>query len=311
MTDLMRKQIYFAPLEGITGYIFRQAHKKYYRGVDKYFIPFVSPTQNRELTSREKNDVIPEHNVGGNTVPQILANSSSYFLDAAEVLQEYGYEEINLNLGCPSGTVVSKGKGAGFLGDLEKLDRFLDEIYQKCKCKISIKTRIGIEQPEEWEKILEVYNRYPISELIIHPRCRVAFYKGSPNLEAFQYGFENSTTAVCYNGDICTDEDFQNIATRFNVSSVMIGRGFVSHPALADEIKGYGTFDKDVFSKFHDEILCGYEEIMSGDRNTLFKMKELWFYFIDQFPGKEKIYKKIKKAQTVREYRQAVQEMFY
>lgn len=303
------RKLYFAPLEGITGYVFRQAHKKYYQGVDKYFIPFVSPTKNKELTNREKNDVLPEHNEGGIVVPQILTNSSEYFLDTAKILEGYGYTEINLNLGCPSGTVVTKGKGAGFLSDLDSLDRFLDEIFSSCQLAISLKTRIGMERPEEFEEILKVYNKYPVSELIIHPRCRSEFYKGSPNLDAFAYGYENSKAPVCYNGDIYSVEDYQNLTSRFHISTVMIGRGLLSHPALAEELKGIGEFDKEIFAKFHEEVLQGYEEIMSGERNTLFKMKELWFYLITQFPREEKAYKKIKKAQTVREYRQAVAEI--
>ena len=112
-------EFYFAPMEGITGYIYRNAHQKFFPGMDKYFTPFLSPNENRALNPKEKKDILREHNIDLYVTPQILTNRADFFLRAArELKEEYGYEEVNLNLGCPSGTVVSKGKGAGFLGDL-------------------------------------------------------------------------------------------------------------------------------------------------------------------------------------------------
>ena len=166
------KQFYFAPLEGITTYIYRNLHHQKFGSMDKYFTPFVSPTSNHDFKSRAKKDVIPEHNQGIPVVPQILSNRSDEFVYTASRLIEYGYHEINLNLGCPSGTVVSKGRGSGFLAKPEELDRFLDDIFSQCEVPISVKTRLGRYSPDEFPDLLEIYNRYPIEELTIHPRIR-------------------------------------------------------------------------------------------------------------------------------------------
>lgn len=131
------------------------------------------------------NDILPENNEGMRLVPQILTNDAKGFLQTVEKLEDYGYEEVNLNLGCPSKTVVSKNRRSGFLAMPDELDRFLDEIYRGTQVRISIKTRIGKHSPDEFERLLKIYNQYPVEELIIHPRLQQDFYKNTPNLEVF------------------------------------------------------------------------------------------------------------------------------
>lgn len=303
-------QYYLAPLEGITGYIYRNAHEKVFHNVDKYFSPFLSPTVHNRLTSREKNDVIPEHNQGIFLVPQILTNQTEQFLNTVKLLEEYGYQEVNLNLGCPSGTVVTKKKGAGFLSDPEMLAHFLDEIYANCSVKISIKTRLGMEDPKEFERLLEIFNEYPLEELIIHPRVQKDYYNNKPNWESYEYAQSHTTHSLCYNGDIFTKECYEVWKTKFSKEEkVMLGRGVIANPALIDEINGTGTLTKERWKQFHDEVYEGYQEIMSGEKNTLFKMKELWFYMGHLFEDSDKFLKKIKKANRLKDYEIAVAQL--
>lgn len=179
-----------APLEGITGYIFRTTYHKYFGGIDKYFTPFISPNQKKICRTREKKDILPENNEGMNVIPQILTNNSEMFLKTVDYLKDYGYREVNLNLGCPVGTVVSKKKGAGFLSDPGRLRSFLDDIFSHCDIQISVKTRIGMEDPEEFESLIRIFNQFPIFELIIHPRIREDYYKNQPNMKVFSYGYD-------------------------------------------------------------------------------------------------------------------------
>lgn len=168
---------YFAPMEGVTGAVYRRTHHEFFSGVDKYFMPFITPTTNEKLTPRQKRDVLPEYNEGVPAVPQLLTKSAADCIWAVNALHDLGYPEVNLNLGCPSGTVTAKGKGAGFLAHPDELDRFFDEVFAKCE-GISVKTRLGVHEASEFDKLLEIYNRYPITELTIHPRVRQDFYKG-------------------------------------------------------------------------------------------------------------------------------------
>lgn len=304
-------KIYAAPMEGITGYIYRNAHWRYFKGVDKYFTPFLTPKKGKGWTSREKNDVAPEHNEGIPVVPQILTNCAEDFIRMAGLLQDCGYEEVNLNLGCPSGTVVSKGKGCGFLADRDRLLRFFERIFEKTTVKVSVKTRLGVDAPEEIVPLMEIYNRFPLSEVIVHARIHKDFYKKPVNWDGFQKGFLLCSHAMCYNGDIYAKPDFERIQERFpSLDAVMAGRGLISNPQLAETLRGDSPCDRKRWRAFHDEICSGYEEIMSGERNVLFKMKELWSYMLPQFPDSEKYGKKIKKTTRLTDYRAVVGQLF-
>lgn len=303
---------YFAPMEGITGYIYRSAYHHFFQGMDKYFTPFIKPNQNGHFSSREKNDILPEHNQGMQVVPQILTNCSEDFLDTAGKLQEMGYDEINLNLGCPAKTVVNKRRGSGFLADPEGLDRFLDAVFSKAEIKISIKTRIGKDDPEEFHDLIRIYNKYPLEELIIHPRIQQDFYKNTPNWQVFAEAAELSKNPLCYNGDIFTLEDYQQVCQEFDsVRMVMLGRGLLANPGLAGQIKTGKGLDKERLRAFHDRIYADYQSEMSGEKNVLFKMKEIWFYMAKAFTQPEKYAKKIRKAERLVRYDEAVAALFH
>ena len=302
---------YFAPMEGITGYVFRRIHRECFQGMDKYFTPFLTPSQKKAMTPRENRDVLPENNQEVPLVPQILTNCAEDFIKTAKNLQEYGYEEVNLNLGCPSGTVVSKKKGSGFLEFPEELHRFLEEVFQNLDMKISIKTRIGKEEEEEFSELLKIYNEYPLEELIIHPRVQKDYYKNKPRMEIYKEAVSGSKNPLCYNGDLFTEGYFRRFTEEFpDTRAVMIGRGLLVNPALVRQLQGGKEFEKEELKNFHDKLLLGYEEVMDGDRAVLFKMKELWCYMGNLFPEGKKNLKKIKKAQHLPEYREVVQGMF-
>ncbi|MFQ8921580.1 MAG: tRNA dihydrouridine synthase [Clostridium paraputrificum] len=304
-------RFYLAPMEGITGYIYRNAYEKFFHNIDKYFTPFIVPNKSRSLKTKELRDVLPENNKGMNIVPQILTNDSEGFIVTAKKLQQLGYNEVNLNLGCPAGTVVSKNRGSGFLALREELDKFLEEIYKIEDMKISIKTRIGKDAPEEFYKLIEIYNKYPLEELIIHPRTRQDFYGNKPNLEIFKDALSLSKSSVCYNGDIFIVEDYNKLVNSFaEVDKVMIGRGVLANPGLVGDIKGNDFITKDTLKAFHDEIFNNYIELFNDDKNAMFRMKELWGYMIYMFTDNKKYVKKIKKAQKVIDYKQAVSSLF-
>ena len=293
---------YFAPMEGITSYIYRNIHQELFDSVDKYFMPFISPTEMHGFKKKELRDILPEHNQNISVVPQILSNRADDFIYTAQKLIEYGYHEINLNLGCPSGTVVSKGRGSGFLAMLDELNRFLDHIYNKVPVPISIKTRLGKDNPEEFRTLIHIFNRFPILELTIHPRTQKDLYRNKPNWDQFEEALAASTNHVCYNGDINTVEDFEKFRLRFpSVERIMIGRGLLTNPGLVREIKTGEQITKQELLLFARRLQQDYQAIMP-DNPVLLKMKEVWSYMKNSFPGSEKIWKKIKKSRKLTEY---------
>ena len=328
-------QIYLAPLEGITTYVYRKAYEHHFGGVDCYFTPFIV---NKKMAQKEIEGLLAENNPGKELIPQIMTNKAEDFIQVAKEIANYGYDTVNLNLGCPSGTVVAKKRGAGFLACPDDLDAFLSEVYEKCPMKISVKTRIGLEDEKEWEKILSIYEKYPMEELIIHPRLRSDFYKGAIRKGAFAKAIEQIKVPICYNGELNSVDDVAKIKAEFpQIDRIMIGRGVLRHPGLIGQIRSWemgspleeavtmpvyncrneeqpATMEsvglKSRLRGFHDEVYAGYRQIMSGDRNTLFKMKELWSYMGESFEDAEKPLKQIKKANHLKEYEIAVNAIF-
>lgn len=304
---------YFAPMEGVTGAEFRRAHHQVFGGVDAYYTPFLSPTQDHVFTPRELRGILPENNPGFRIVPQLLTRNADDFLWAAGELAAMGYDEVNLNLGCPSGTVTAKGKGAGLLQPQrrEDLERLLDEIFAKSPVPLSIKTRLGWEDPEEFGPLLELFSRYPAALLIIHPRVRQDFYREKVRLDAFAQALEVYPGPVCFNGGLVTPEHCAAFARRFpQVEQVMIGQGLLADPALARKVRGGTAATLDELRAFHETLYRTYLSLFSGERSTVFHMKELWSYLSRLFEDSQRPLKKIRKADRCAPYEAAVEEMF-
>jgi tRNA-dihydrouridine synthase len=304
-------KFYLAPLEGLTGYVYRNAYHKFFDHIDKYYSPFIVANQSDSFKAKDINDILPEHNEGINLIPQILTNNAKDFIHTSKKIKQMGYDEVNLNLGCPSGTVVAKGRGSGFLAKKEELNAFLDEIFSAAITKISVKTRIGKDDPEEFYDLLQIYNKYPMEEVIIHPRIQKDFYKNKPNLKIFSDALSLSKNPVCYNGDIVTKEDYDKFTSDYSlVDTIMIGRGLIRNPGLINNMLFHKDMDKAFLKEFHDEIYEGYKKVLFGDRNILFKMKEIWFYMSPMFTDYEKYAKKIKKSERLTDYDLAVSSLF-
>ena len=286
---------YLAPMEGLTDSIYRRLHHKHFGGVDAYFMPFLSPTQPRVLTHREERELPLADSLELYAVPQVLTKNAQDFLWAAQVCAHRGYDQVNLNIGCPSGTVVSKGKGSGMLRNPEELDAFLEEIFSASPIPISVKTRLGLKDPEEFPRLLEILNRYPIRELTVHPRVREDFYKGSVRKEWFAYALEHSKNPLCCNGDILTRQEADAVS---GVEAVMIGRALIADPGL---LRGGST--RQQLKAFLEELLEEYTEAFGSYRNAMFRMKENWGFLRCRFEGSDKLWKQLRKTTDPSEYR--------
>lgn len=299
---------YFAPMEGLTDSLFRRLHHTYFPGVDRYYMPFISPTQHRCLTNREARELPMADSVPFVAIPQILTKVAEDFVWAAGQCAERGYTEVNLNLGCPSGTVVAKGKGSGMLADPDNLDRFLDAVFSASPLPVSVKSRLGVTDPQEFPRLMEIYNQYPIVELTLHPRVRKAFYSGSVDMEMFAYCAENSKNPVCYNGDICSLEDIERIKVRFpQVDSVMIGRGLIGDPGMLTP----GGTTVEALEGLFDAMLNEYLTAFGGSRNAMFRLKEHWGMLIHRFEDSEKLGKRLRKTTDMEEYKAITREIFH
>lgn len=309
-------EFFLAPLEGVTGHVVRNAFAHNFKGINKYYTPFIPA--GKGLYKKTIRDIDSTNNTDVVLIPQLLSNKAEEVLYMGHLLQKYGYYEMNLNLGCPSGTVSSKKRGSGLLAYPEELEAFLDELFSKADFPISIKTRIGYESPDEWTRLLEIYSKYPITELTIHPRTRKDFYGNTPHLEAFSAAYDSLDIPLCYNGDIIDQASYNQVIELFpNLERIMIGRGLLANPALVEMLsatsRGEIWDDTNIVSRirsFHDEIFDGYCSVFQGEKDAMIHMKEIWAYLIHSFEDSEKLWKGIRKAQSLIDYNMNVNKIF-
>jgi tRNA-dihydrouridine synthase len=301
-----------APLDGITKTVFRRVWHEHFGGADRFFIPFFSPTSEHVMMNRDLKELDRARNAGLELVPQVMTKRAEDFLWAIDVVKDLGYTEANLNLGCPSGTVAGKGKGSGFLAHPDDLDRFFDEVFSKAALPVSVKTRLGIHESEEFPRLMEIYNRYPIHCLTIHPRVQKQFYKGEVHMDTFAQALEESKNPVCYNGDLKTVEDIRTFEANFpSVDAVMIGRGAIADPALLRKIRGGSAATREELQSFTQTLYHAYTEFYEGqDAQAAQRMKEIWFYLIHLFVGGERIDRKLRRNRNPREYEQLEATIF-
>ena len=296
---------YLAPMEGLTDSVYRTLHHKYFGGVDRYYTPFFSPTEVHRLTPRELRELDPANNPAP-TVPQLLCKNADDFLWMAEQIANLGYTEVNLNLGCPSGTVTAKKKGAGMLADTDALDCFLERVFSACPIDISIKTRIGYQDTEELPELIEIFNRYPVCELTVHPRTGKEMYRGVPHLDAYEYVTQSTKISLCYNGNVNTRADASYIAKRFPCTqAIMLGRGLMSNPALLSQ----KPVSRTLILEFHRELLARYTAVLGSEQATTGRMKEIWLLMSGMFEPDKKYLKRLQLCKSTSELNSAVMAM--
>ena len=303
---------YFGPMEGITNRVYRQTHRKYFPGPAKYYAPFLSPTRDFRFTPRLLQELLPELSEAVPLVPQLLVNSAEQFSPAAAELAALGFREVNLNLGCPSRTVTAKRKGAGLLRDPEALDRLLDEIFNRAGgLEISVKTRMGLNSPEEFDALLTVFNRYPIHELTVHARVQADYYSRPADPAALGRRASEIHAPLCYSGDVFTPEDASRIRELLpQAEAIMLARGLAAEPALAGMLQGTPPPPLSVYRAFHDELVEGYRAAGWDRRAILCHMKEIWALMGARFRMDSRLQKRLRKAATPEEYRDTVNAIF-
>ena len=304
----------FAPMEGVTYAIYRKLHHAFFSGVTAYYTPFIAPDSNGSFKAKFLSELTKDCDAGIPVIPQLLVNRASSFNNTADALYDLGFREINLNTGCPSGTVFAKKKGAGMLADLQMLDACLDQICEHAVRKglnISVKTRMGVHSTEEFPQILEIFNRYPLSRLIVHARARDGMYKSEPDIAGFAAFSRQSRALLTYNGNLFSLGDFHEICTSVpGVTSFMAGRGVVANPALFRELNGGAKLSCSELQSFHDTLLEAYlsDRLSSGFATE--RMKQLWYYMIWMFSDCRKEQKALLKSRSLQEYRSASSALF-
>lgn len=304
------KHLILAPLRGFTDRVFRNAFQHHFQGIEEAVAPFVTSIKGQRIKPSHLKDLMPADNRAMPIVPQILSNNPDEFICLANTLVDLGYREINWNLGCPFPMVAKKMRGSGLLPHPDMIDRILDQTFRGLCGGLSIKTRLGRFSGDEMKRLIPVFNRYPLTRVIVHPRTGVQMYTGNVDLKAFQECLTRLSHPVIFNGDINDPAKFQFLQSRFpTVSGWMLGRGVLTNPFLPEMIqsKARPIHSRNIrFEKFHDDLMAGYSHLFSGPGHVLDRMKGFWRYFAADFPDGRQIMKKIRKADSLGRYRHVV-----
>lgn len=303
-------QLYLAPLQGLTDWIFRESFSQHIGQFDKTFTPFVRVQSGDFYRPSQCNDLLPEHNKFQRPVPQFLGKSADSFKRFEELCSEHQYTEANINMGCPFPMIIGKRMGAGILAQPTEVSQLLEGIFAVTKLKISVKCRLGQESPDEFEKLIPIFNEFPLEEIIIHPRIGKQQYKGEVNTDAFVRYSPQLKHPVCYNGDILTTSVVKRIQQLSpQVDRFMIGRGILQNPFLLAEIRGEELTIVEKTSMlrgFHLSIIEHCKQKYSGDLHMLKRLEELWEYHAEAFESGRKIYKQVKKCKNLSQYEAVV-----
>ncbi len=302
------------PFQGITDAPFRNVFKKHFGGIDKYYTPFFTGIQKDHAKNLQVEEIDPACNDVETLTPQILSTDAEEILRFASQCKELGYKEINLNMGCPFPRVANKKRGSGLLPYPEKIESMLNTVFERIDLKFSIKCRLGYYSPEEIFPVIEVFNRYPLSELIIHPRIGKQLYKGEADVQRFAELIPTIKAPLVYNGDIVSVESFERIRERVKpVNEFMLGRGILANPFLAEAIRVGLDSNLTRTERLHTYVVDLYEDRLrhaGGSPKVLGRMKELWSYLMYSFDEPQDIWRKIKKINALKEYEDAVETVF-
>lgn len=311
----MTHRIWLAPMQGYTELLFRDVYSEIFSGVDVAIAPFISALPKGRSKDREWNDVLPEDNTKMPVIPQIMGNVAEDLLLLANRLYDRGYPVVNLNLGCPFKMVAKKKKGSGMLCFPDELDALLETLVSGMKGRLSIKTRLGRHNREEFHTLIPIYNRYPLEDLTVHPRTGIQMYAGEPDLDFFEEVLPEIRHRVIYNGDLWSLSRFTALSQRFpSISDWMIGRWILSNPFLPAEIKG-ARFDDDdeklrLLKRFHDAIYERQVERLDGPGHVTSVMKAFWVYFKDAFEDGDRLFKPLRRISDPGVYEVAVAALF-
>ena len=303
-----------SPLQGFTDFRFRNAFHKYFGGIDTFYSPYIRLNGKFVIKPAYERDLLLKNNNTLTVIPQIMTNDAEEFLFVSKYVKSLGYNELNWNLGCPYPMVTNRGMGSGLICQPAKIDEILDRVHSETDLIVSMKMRMGYENPEEILDVFPLLEKYPLKNIAIHARIGKQLYKGGVDLESFQRCLENTSHKIYYNGDITTLAGFNEMQERFpNIDHWMIGRGLIADPFLPMMIKNqqahYPENRLEVFSKFHDTLFSEFEQSLSGAKHITLKMLHYWEYFVQTFNNPKKVVKKIKKANTIAAYDQAVREI--
>lgn len=307
------EMLFFAPLQGLTDHTYRRLHADHFGGVTAYLSPFVR-VERGDIRRRDLRDIDPQQEGAERLIPQVLAGEPGEFRQLLEMLSARGYDRVDLNLGCAFPLIARKGKGAGLLPSPERVEALLAVLADFPGWACSVKMRLGWDDPSEALRLLPLMERAGITRLAVHARLGIQEYRGLPDRVAFGALYQACTLPLVYNGDITNRTEYRELLVQFpRLAGVMIGRGLLAEPALAEEIrtgKPLPAAERLLrYRHFHDALLEAYAgRLEGGEHQVVDRMRGLWAYFLPD--ADLRLRKRILKSRKLTDYKIAVAACF-
>ena len=304
-------EIHFAPLQGYTDSIFRKLHTEIFGGVDKYYTPFIR-VERGDFRKKDIRELPDETELC--TIPQIIASTKPEDIEKmVAMLEEKGYKEVNINMGCPFPMIAKHGMGSGLLADKESVKAMIKVLEAHPSMQFSLKTRLGYDNENQIFEMTDIINSFPFTEVTMHPRIAKDQYSGDINHQKFAEFAKVCKHPLIYNGDVTTLDDINKISTVYpTLKGIMIGRGLLMNPALASEYKnGVIMSDKEKKDKSKQlikKLFTQCEELMNGEEQSVAHVKAYFEYLLPDIEKRNR--KKVLKANKAEKLRGAIAEFF-
>lgn len=304
-------EIHFAPLQGYTDFEYRRIHARHCGGVDTYYTPFIR-WEKGGIREKDIKDILPENNEGLHLVPQIICADTDEFNRLADTIQEHGYEEMDLNMGCPAPMQTKLMRGSGILPYPTRVSALLKEMERRPEVRFSAKMRLGLEGKEEWRELSGMLNSSCLKHLTVHPRIGKQMYKGEVDMDAFNEVYSSIHIPIIYNGDVTSMEQVSSLLERYpGLHGIMMGRGLLARPTLAQEcLMGKEMPHEErmsILMQMHEDMLGYCTRKYKVDSQILLHIHAFWEYQESQL--ERKTWKKIMKAGNMKNYLEAIRKL--
>jgi tRNA-dihydrouridine synthase C len=273
--------------------------------MDKYFTPFIVPHKDKKFSTREMKELSPEHNQGLHVVPQLLTNNVEDFMKTSKDIRNMGYDEINLNFGCPSKFVHRSNGGAALLKTPKLMGEVIKQVRDALPSEIplSAKIRLGWDNENEADEIFEECVNAGASRIVIHARTKKDGYL--PNTVKWEtiakLKANSSFKDVVANGDIIDKESAQSCQKISQCNDLMVGRFAIATPNLERVIR---TEDEKLSVNEIGELLLKYIGSLKGNINEHYlkaRTKQFFGYIRLSYKELADVFKMICQAQTILE----------